>query len=538
MTREKQTKAEFGDFQTSRSLARDVCLVISRTGFLPASVIEPTCGRGAFLQAALEVLPGASHFLGVDRDPRYVEEAKIAANRIGQGKHVEIIQSDFFETDWPALVARLPKPILILGNPPWVTNAALGVLNSGNLPEKTNHDNLKGIEALTGKSNFDISEWMLRQNLGWLGDMPGMLAVLCKTAVARKILAHAWSQGLPIESAEIRRIDAMLHFDASVDACLLIARFQPGATSRECRDYSALEDTTPRAIFGMRDGTMVAEVRHYERWCDLLGRGLSGWRSGIKHDCSNVFELVRSGSEYESGLGVRVDLEADAVFPLLKSSDLARNRQPRKWLLVPQRNMAASPEELQRSAPKAWQYLLSNSGLLAKRGSSIYRNRPPYSIFGVGEYSFSRWKVAISGLYKKLAFVEVPPFQDRPVVLDDTCYFFPCQTEQECKTLHELLQSESAREFWSAFIFWDAKRPITAQILNLLDFAALARCVGMESDVTRVLAERQLVRYSESAHQQLLFREDSKEYFLQPGGGADEQAAQQQHAADGASRRG
>jgi hypothetical protein len=91
--------------------------------------------------------------------------------------------------------------------------------------------------------------------------------------------------------------------------------------------------------------------------------------------------------------------------------------------------MTASPEDLQRSAPKAWQYLLANGAVLAKRGSSIYRNRPRFSIFGVGEYSFSPWKVAISGLYKKLEFVEVPPFRDRPVVLDDTCYFFPCQSK-------------------------------------------------------------------------------------------------------------
>jgi hypothetical protein len=282
---------------------------------------------------------------------------------------------------------------------------------------------------------------------------------------------------------------------------------------------------------------MIADVRHYDRWHGLLRRGLAGWRSGIKHDCSDVFELVQSDSVYQNGLGVRVDVETDVVFPLLKSSDLAKHRTPRKWLLVPQRTMAASPEELQRYAPKAWQYLLGNTKRLEARRSSIYRNRPRFSIFGVGAYSFSPWKVAISGLYKKLEFVMVAPFQGKPVVLDDTCYFFPCQSEGECMALYELVQSRAAREFWSAFIFWDAKRPITAQILNLLSFAALARAESIENHILRILAERQLVRYTEGGYQQLLFREDPGEYVVYPSGGADAEATKQQHAADGDSRR-
>jgi hypothetical protein len=253
---------------------------------------------------------------------------------------------------------------------------------------------------------------------------------------------------------------------------------------------------------------VVADVRLYDQWSGLLGRGLCGWRSGIKHDCSSIFELVQRGNGFENGLGNRVALEPDVVFPLLKSSDVARNAQPRKWLFVPQRSIRASAEHLQHSAPKAWQYLVAHDKLLAKRRSAIYRNRPRFSIFGVGAYSFSPWKVAISGLYKKLAFVEVPPFRGRPVVLDDTCYFFPCQSEEECGALRALVESEPARAFWAAIIFWDAKRPITSQILNLLDLAAVARAVGVDSDVVRVLGERQHVQYTEGAQQRLLFGSD------------------------------
>ena len=201
-----------------------------------------------------------------------------------------------------------------------------------------------------------------------------------------------------------------------------------------------------------------------------------------------------------------MQIEADVVFPLLKSSDIAARKHPRKWMLVPHKTMAASPEKLRRQAPKAWRYLVANAPRVDKRRSTIYRNRPRFSIFGVGEYSFSRWKVAISGLYKKLDFVEVPPFQNRPVVFDDTCYFFACNSAQECRTLQRLVESRPAQEFWSAFVFWDAKRPITAQTLNLLDFAAVARVLGAQSDAARALADRQLAQYTEKTRQRLLIR--------------------------------
>lgn len=507
------SKVEFGDFQTPQYLAEAICHQISRSGFSPASVVEPSCGTGAFLIAAVNQFPDATHFLGADRNEKYVELAKAAMNHVHSTRHIQILHSDFFNTNWQDLLAALPKPILILGNPPWVTNAAQGTFGGTNLPQKVNSQNLRGIDALTGKSNFDISEWMIRQSLDWFSSSSGMLAVLCKTGVARKVLFDAWSRRLPITSSEIRRIDTKRHFGAAVDACLLVMTIQPAAyPTQDGGDYESLEAPAPRSIFGLRDAMLIADIPLYEQRRNLLGHGLSGWRSGIKHDCSSVFELIPNGVHYTNGQGIDVVVEETVVFPLLKSSDLAKNQQPRKWLLVPQNTMVESPESLQHTAPKAWEYLTSNSALLAKRASSIYRNRPAFSIFGVGAYSFSPWKVGISGLYKKLDFVPIPPFRDRPVVLDDTCYFFACKTESECSTLHKLVMSQAAQEFWSSLIFWDAKRPITSQILNLLDLKALAHAVGMVSDVAQRLAERQVVLYQQGAHQLLLFREKPESY--------------------------
>jgi len=154
-------KVEFGDFQTPITLFREICSLIARTGFRPASVVEPTCGRGSFLRAAPETFPDASHILGFDINPDYVAEARLAVAEVNtQATAIDIHPSDFFSTDWSGVINTLPEPILIIGNPPWVTNAALGALEGSNGPAKLNFDRLRGIEALTGKSNFDIPEWI------------------------------------------------------------------------------------------------------------------------------------------------------------------------------------------------------------------------------------------------------------------------------------------------------------------------------------------------------------------------------------------
>jgi hypothetical protein len=534
MCDQKQHKVEFGDFQTPINLAREVCSLVARTGFRPASVLEPTCGIGSFLQAALETFPDVSRVLGFEINQQYVEHARrVTTPIVPSNTFVEICQSDFFLTDWSEIVEGLRQPILVIGNPPWVTNSELSTLDSNNVPTKSNIDNLRGIDALTGKSNFDISEWMLRRNLEWLNSKSGMLAMLCKTAVARKVLLYAWQNRLTVASASLYNLDAQEYFGATVDACLLLVQTDLTGGSKECQVYNSLRSKQPGGLFGLRDGMLVADVKPYEESKDLAGTGLRGWRSGIKHDCSKVFELRFANDKFVNGLGEFVDIEHKVLFPLLKSSDLAAHTEPRRWMIVPQRTMGEDPSHLRIDAPKTWSYLVAHAHLLDKRRSSIYKNRPRFSIFGVGPYSFAPWKVAISGLYKKLDFVQVPLFQGRPVVFDDTCYFFPCRSEEECDVLYELVMSEPAREFLSALIFWDMKRPITAQLLNLLDLWALARVLRKDDDVTRTLAERQLVEYMEGVHQQLLFREDAATYESEPFANQRKMpAAQQSHAAD------
>jgi hypothetical protein len=476
---ERTRRAEFGDFQTPPELARAVVGALVGSGLRPASVLEPTCGTGSLLHASLEAFSSVERALGVELDPEHLLAARTSLRALGEATACELRQADFFTFDWERETAALPEPLLVIGNPPWVTNAALGRLGSDNLPPKANTAQRAGLEALTGRSNFDISEWMLLRCLALLAGRHGTLAMLCKTQAARRVLERLWSEGAAIATADLYRIDAARHFGAAVDACLLVVSSSDAEPAAECRVHSAL-DAPALSRFGLRSGKLVADLAAHRRWAHLAGESPAPWRwrSGIKHDCARVMELRETPDGLVNGLGETVELEPELLYPLVKSAQLGgdRSRQDgeQRWLLVPQRTTGEDTAPLAERAPLAWAYLCRHGARLDARRSSIYRRRPRFSIFGVGPYSFAPWKVAISGLYKRLSFRVLGPLAGRPQVLDDTGYSLPCRSEPEARRWLRLLESIPAREFFEARVFWDAKRPITAGLLNQLDLAKLA----------------------------------------------------------------
>jgi len=58
--------AEFGDFQTPPALAAAAVATLRRLGVSPRAILEPTCGRGAFVKAAAVAFPEAARIVGVD----------------------------------------------------------------------------------------------------------------------------------------------------------------------------------------------------------------------------------------------------------------------------------------------------------------------------------------------------------------------------------------------------------------------------------------------------------------------------------------
>lgn len=473
-------RIEFGDFQTPPALARQVVDLLRSKGLVPGSVLEPTCGLGAFVEASLEGFDGST-VVAVDINADYVRKTAGLERLPFTRDRLRCRVANFFSEDWSDTIRSLAGPVLIIGNPPWVTASGLGAIGSTNTPEKSNFQHRRGLDALTGKSNFDVAEWMLLKLLaaGAANRSDIVLAMLVKTSVARRVLSHLWATGVPVETA-MYRFDATAHFGVSADACLFYCKLGT-KQSTECPVAHLDNPSVTFGQVGWRDGALVSDVTAYDRNRSLLNRSSEipwgRWRSGVKHDCSAIMELERRDNDaFVNGLGEHVVLEAEYVYPLLKSTDLAHGRcsAVRKWLLITQGRPGEDTSVIAARAPMTWAYLRAHGQQLDNRRSSIYRNRPRFSVFGVGPYTFQPWKVAISGLHKKLEFHVVGPVEARPVVFDDTCYHLAFETPETATLVAELLNDDGSRELLTSLIFWDAKRPITTDVLHRLDLSKVA----------------------------------------------------------------
>lgn len=191
-------------------------------------VLEPTCGKGNFIEGLLRSYAPPAEIQGMELQESHFKTALKFQDASANSK-VIVRRANIFDFDLRHdILWNGSGPLLVVGNPPWVTSAELGTLGSRNLPGKSNIKNLSGMEAMTGSSNFDIAEYIWLKLIRELSAERVTVALLCKTSVARNVLRFAFEADLPITHASIREIDAKKWFGASVEACLFCVEAGPG----------------------------------------------------------------------------------------------------------------------------------------------------------------------------------------------------------------------------------------------------------------------------------------------------------------------
>lgn len=466
-------KREWGDFQTPLDFAEAVCkLLKDKCQIKPELVIEPTCGIGNFLKSSLCF--DAKRYFGIEINAEYCEicRAQIADTR------VEIINDNIFNCSFSD---KKQDNTLIIGNPPWVTNSTLSALASDNLPTKKNFKGLKGIEAITGASNFDICEYIILKLINDFANTNSTVAMLCKSSVARNVFQELKRRKINFLSYEVFEFDAKTVFDISASSCLLLLKLTKQNVSPEfgcAYDFSNSEKV--KYTFGYREGKFYSNLKAESE--DFDGSCCFEWRQGVKHDCSKVMELSCVGEALQNGFKERVDIEDALLFPLVKSSMFKRPviNAFSKYVLVTQKKVKQDTQYIKMDYPNTWAYLTKYKDKFDGRKSSIYRGAPAFSMFGIGDYSYARYKVGISGFYKEPLFAVLYSEAAKPVMTDDTAYFICLPTYDMAYVAMLYLNSAQVRKFLLTIAFLDAKRPYTKKVLARIDFQKVISRVIIE----------------------------------------------------------
>lgn len=480
---EEPDRAEYGDFQTNSDLANKVTLHLASKNISPEVVIEPTCGKGNFIIASLRNFKEINNVFGVEIYKPYIWETKFnivdffLSNPNSNKPEISIVHCNVFDFDFKAIAKKYStKNILVIGNPPWVTNSKLGSLNSTNLPKKTNFKNHSGLDAMTGKGNFDIAEFITLTMVETFQNMKGDLLLLVKNSVIKNIVFDQNKNRYKISAIEKHCIDSKKEFNVSVEAALFYCKLNSLPTY-DCTEFNFYNNQKSQLKFGWLNEKFVSNIDTYIHAKEIDGECPFVWRQGLKHDCSTVMELDKVNGHYVNGLNEEVKLEDGLVYGILKSSDLKNTviNQTRKFTIVTQKKVGQETKYIKTEYPKTYQYLTQHQANFDARKSSIYNNKPLFSIFGIGDYSFKPFKVAISGLYKTFHFTLILPQDNKPVMLDDTCYLIGFDKIEFAVYALILLNSNTTVQFLQSVTFPDAKRTFTKDVLMRIDLLELAK---------------------------------------------------------------
>lgn len=132
---------ERGDFQTPEKLARQVWATLD--GSQHDLVIEPTFGLGSFLTT----LPNdcQAHVLGWEIHEEYYRTTVEAVKAAIDDSRTTLLLRDVFTASDTDINTPPGSSILVIGNPPWVTNSEQGTFGGENTGKKRNFKMLSGL---------------------------------------------------------------------------------------------------------------------------------------------------------------------------------------------------------------------------------------------------------------------------------------------------------------------------------------------------------------------------------------------------------
>jgi len=204
----------------------------------------------------------------------------------------------------------------------------------------------------------------------------------------------------------------------------------------------------PKALRALRKIIGQSHYRAYEGantggangvyWVEIVGK-----RPGDLAIISNITEGAKRKVDR-----VQAAVEADLLYPLLRGRDVERWKAvPSASIIVaqdPKTRSGITPDQMKRDHPKAYSYLARFEKLLKSRAAykRYFTDEDPFwTMFNIGEYTFSTWKVVWREQASGFTAAVVSPHEKRAVIPDHKLMLVNVASKQEAHYLCSTLNS-------------------------------------------------------------------------------------------------
>ncbi|WP_128477131.1 N-6 DNA methylase [Halorussus pelagicus] len=491
----RDLRLALGEYHTPRGVAELAVDALGVEEFADATFLDPGCGSGVFPSVCIErkiaaledthspdeiVANVTSSVFGIDLNPVAVTSTKLnyllSLLPVLDAAETERVELPVFLTDAVGLTRddRIsfrgeefdPAADYLVGNPPWIPWSRLsetvkaGWRERGDELDLLPHD---GTASRLGHANDDISLPFVWVCIDRYLDAGGGASFVLKRAVSKgpagKLLRTLSVDERPLALEAVHDFNRLRPFGEQVGANAAVYALRADADHEfpvETVSWTASERDDP-ADFATRasmrrtldrEETALVPVDADEEasaWVRAdaehaaLGECAHEIRHGVKDDAQAVFSVEREEL---------ADLEDEFVYPYVKSRHVVKyGLFGHELRLVPLRKANEDNEkELRERYPKTYDYLETHRDALESRSSSWLDKGPFYNVFGLGEYTWSEYKVAWCRLGFKPHFAVVSTVEDadlgqKQVVPGDHFMFISADGEREAHFLCALLNS-------------------------------------------------------------------------------------------------
>jgi hypothetical protein len=434
-----------------------------RSWLAGASVLDPTCGDGAFLEAFVALARREGVDIRRDALARLHGVETVAADkgrlieRLTVRYGVKLPGANITTADF--ITAKIPgRYDVIVGNPPWINFTDLpddlkAAWGPGYICHRLVTDKR---DVLLGGSRADVAALILKKALDDMLADRGQAAFFIPLSLFFNSGANDRFRPFP-GSTHGYRVIRLWDFGKEEVFAGIATRYGAALFDREGAQTWPVE-TDVRAGGAWTRSFSVACDRRSGAWHRLThqaetpGAGVleppaiginasQKPRQGINTCGANdIFLFVRHGNKLRNGLGDEWDLEEELLFPLMNAGNFGRPlASAQRFILV--------PHDVRTGRPLAWEAIIRygrvarylsrhREALMRRKGTLINAHIGRgfwWSLLGVGPYAFAPWKVAWEALGKK---------SFRPTVLTGRWQgnqalhaFCPCASAEEAEAL-------------------------------------------------------------------------------------------------------